>query len=120
LLALNAAWLVWVLGSIATQKNKGRRSVRALVLLLLAAVIVAELLGFHNLASFLFLGMTRTAILAIAVWVITRLFQDIFDGLDTGRRAWHRQVRGHIGLGADEPMPGLLWLRLFVAILIWG
>ena len=52
--------------------------------------------------------------------MISELLRELFDQLDRGDFAWQRRLRSVIGLSAQEPFPGLIWLRMLFWILIWG
>lgn len=119
LLALNAAWLVWLVGSIPGW-SRGGRGARTLMLLVLVAVIVSELTGYHKLASYLFIGLSLTFGLLLLAWIFGALLQELFDSLDAGRYAWQQRLRRLLGMEAEESIPGLIWLRLILAALTWG
>jgi potassium efflux system protein len=110
-------WLVSTLRGAPPPLDKPR--LRGLIVLLLLAGLVIELLGFRNLSLYLFSGLLGTALLAVGLWLLNSLLQDFFDGLDTGRYAWVRQVRDRLSLKEGEPVPGLIWLRLLTVLLIW-
>ncbi|MBI1194228.1 MAG: mechanosensitive ion channel [Gammaproteobacteria bacterium] len=98
----------------------GNPLLRLLAALVLAAALVADYIGYRNLATFIVSGLLLTALLAIGIWIVNALFQDLFDGLDDGRYAWQAKVRERLGLAKDEHVPGLIWLRLIVAVVAWA
>ena len=53
-------------------------------------------------------------------WVFGALVREVLDRLDRGGAGWEGRFHTSIGLGADEPVPGLIWVRLLLWILIWG
>jgi len=80
----------------------------------------AEWLGYHNMAEYVVVGILGTLLsfgLSLFVW---RLLDEFFDGLDEGRYRWHRGVRETLGVSAERPIPGLVWLRILVALGLWG
>lgn len=118
-LALNAAWLVWLAGSIPGRARSGR-GLRTLMLCVLVASIAGELAGYHNFASYLLVGLSLTLGLFLLAWLVGAVVQDIFDSLDTGRYLWQQRLRSALGLEAEESIPGLIWFRLMLAALTWG
>ncbi len=111
------AWLVSTLRGAPPPLDKPK--LRGLIVLLLLAGLITELLGFRNLSWYLYWGMLGTALLTAGLWLVNSLLQDSFDGLDTGRYAWERQLRDKLSLKDGEPVPGLIWLRLLTVLLIW-
>ena len=110
-------WLVSTLHGAPPPMNNPR--LRGLIVVLLLAAVVIELLGFRVLSWYLFSGLLGTALLAAGLWLLNSLLQDSFDGMDTGRYAWERQLRDKLSLKEGEPVPGLIWLRLLTVLLIW-
>jgi len=118
LVSLNTAWLVGLLGSVPEWKRAGRGQ-RLLVQLVLLATVTTELLGYHNLAWWLLSGLAKTLALVGVATLVGAFLAEILDGLDTGHYAWQQRLRGSMGLEAEEPVPGLVWLRLVVAAITW-
>lgn len=114
----NVIWVIALLGSLSGWGRSYR--VRGALALTFIAALMAELLGYRNLAVLLLGGMIGTlAIVAVALLFAWGL-DDLFDGLDKGRRAWQARLRASLGLEAGDPFPGLLWLRLGTTLLVWG
>ncbi len=112
--------LVWLVSTIrAAPPPLNNPRLRGILVLLLLAGLVIELLGFRNLSVYLFKGLLGTAMLAVGLWLLARLLQDFFDGVDAGRYAWQRRLRERLSLNEGEPVPGLIWLRLLMVLLIW-
>ncbi len=114
------AQLVWLVSTLhGAPPPLDSRKLRSIIVLLLLAGIVIELLGFRVLSWYLFRGLLGTALLAAGLWLVNSLLQDSFDGMDSGRYAWERKLRGQLSLKEGEPVPGLIWLRLLTVLLIW-
>ena len=112
--------LVWLVSTLrGAPRPLDNPNLRGVIVLLLLAGLIVELLGFRNLSLYLFKGLLGTAMLAVALWLLIRLLQDAFDAVDAGRYAWQRQLRERLSLQEGEPVPGLIWLRLLTALLIW-
>ena len=114
---VNLLWLLLAMRNAPAPFNS--RKLRGLVMLVLLASLCAELLGFRNLSVYILRGLVGTTLLASILWVVNMLMQELFDGLDEGRYQWERNLRKTLSLVQDEPVPGLIWLRLLTAVTIW-
>jgi len=118
--AVATGQLVWLVSTVrGAPPPLNSPKLRGLIVLLLLTGFIIELLGFRNLSLYLFKGLLGTALLGVGLWLLNSLLQDSFDGVDTGRYAWERQLRDRLSLGEGEPVPGLIWLRLLTVLLIW-
>jgi small-conductance mechanosensitive channel len=118
LLAVNLGWLLWLLGRIK-RLGIGRR-LRLVLLLVLLVAVGGEWLGYRNLSSYLMRGMLGTLAVGGVFWLLSALAKELFDELDSGHSAWQQRLRRTLALGPEEPIPGLLWLRVLVWIVSWG
>lgn len=112
--------LLWLI--VAMQKAPApfdSRKLRGLLMLVLLVSIGAELTGYRNLSIYLLGGLVGTILLGSMLWVANVLLLELFDGLDEGRFAWGRNLRYALHLGPEEPVPGLIWLRLLMTLIIW-
>jgi len=117
-LILNLVDIVWIVRR-ASWSVLGRLPRLALMLALLG-VLLAEYLGYRNLAGYL-LGGIMGSLFAIALAVLASvLLTDLYNGIDEGRLGWQRRLRARLGLKEHELVPGLTWLRLFSLVMIWG
>ena len=118
-LIINGAWLTWMVGQIPALKQNGRK-LRLVLLVLLAVILAADWLGYRNLSTFLSLGLIGTLVALLVFWMVQSALGALFDGLEVGQYPWQRRFRWRLGLRADEPMPGLIWLRFLTSLLAWG
>ena len=95
------------------------RKLQGLLMLVLMIGLGAEYTGYRNLSVYLLGGLVGTTILGSVIWMVNVLLLELFDGLDEGRFAWERRLRSKLGLAPDDPMPGLIWLRLLMTVIIW-
>jgi len=118
LLIINLINILWIVRNFswAILSHKPR----ILLSLVLFAALIAELSGYRNLSSFVLGGLLGTATSLAITILIYRLFKDLCDGLDTGRLDWQARFRDTIGLKHDYLIPGLIWIRLIVFIMLWG
>ncbi len=118
LLILNLIWAVWLLRFY--QGVSKIDVLRILIVTGLVACLIADWLGYVNLANYILLGVTGS-ILAWAVTIfVLRLWKDFLDSLDEGRHSWQQLLRRRIGVKDDEYLPGSLWFRFTFALIIWS
>ena len=117
-LILNLVIIVWIIRRLSWALFG--RSARLLLMAALLAVLVAEYLGYRNLAEYLLLGLTGTLFGLGMALVLSGLFTDLCDGLDEGRLGWQRRLRARIGVKPESLFPGLPWVRLLVSLVVWG
>ncbi len=116
-LVLNVIWIVWLLGRLPYLAEHVLRRVAVTTVLL--AALAAEWAGYRNLSVLMLRGLLGTLAAFGALLLGRRLSQDLFEGLEQGRHAWQRRVRALLGLKDAEPVPGLGWLRVLFAIVLW-
>jgi len=92
---------------------------RVIIISVLLTSAVAEIIGYRNLSLYLVQGLLGSALLTIALWLVSALLTDTFDGLDQGRYDWQLYIRKKLRLNKKQPVPGLLWLRLITILAIW-
>jgi potassium efflux system protein len=118
--ALSSAQLAWLVSTLrGAPPPLDKPKLRVLIVLLLLAGLITELLGFRNFSWYLYWGLLGTGLLTGGLWLLNSLLQDFFDGIDSGRYAWERLLRSQLSLKEGEPVPGLIWLRVLMVLLIW-
>jgi len=115
---VNLVWMLQVI--IASPKLPKLRYLSVLVIIAVIASLVAEWMGYRNLA---FSGR-RIILLSFIVFVvfigIAKAFRDLFNAIDDGTYPWCRRVHKTLGVESGEKVPGLIWIRLLATIIIWG
>ena len=115
---LNLVWTLQVI--ISSPKLPKLRYLSMLVILAVLASLVAEWMGYRNLA---FSGR-RIIVLSFVAFMlfigIAKIFRDLFNAVDDGSYSWCRRLHETLGVGAGEKVPGLIWIRLSTTILVWG
>lgn len=117
-LIVDLAWIIWLAGALLTWHDT--RLPRLALVVAMAVALVAEWLGYLNLAEYITGGIAGSLLAFGLAWFVWRLFDDLYDGLDEGRRRWHRRIREALGVSAERYMPGLTWLRVLTAVVVWG
>ncbi len=115
---LNLSWAIWLIGSLP--RLRGTRFIRLILLAVLLLSLVAELMGYRNLSLF----MVRATLGTLLVFGLTLLFNlmfiELLDSLDQGRGSWQHRLRARLDLKPGQRVPGLIWLRLTLSIMLWA
>ena len=116
-LILNLIWAFALLMRLTTQKLT--RWLTTLVHLSLFVALVAEWMGYRNLALGLAQGVLGSLLALGTILLLLKLFHELYNNLDYGRHPWNRRLRKAMGLKAGDTMPGLFWLRLITVVTFW-
>ena len=116
-LILNLIWAFALLMRLSTQKLT--RWLTALVHLSLSVALVAEWMGYRNLALGLAQGVLGSLLALGTTLILIQLFRELYNNLDYGRNPWNRRFRKAMGLRPEDTMPGLFWLRLITIVTLW-
>jgi len=116
-LILNLIWAFALIMRLST--NTLMRWLTGLVHLSLFVSLVAEWMGFRNLAQSLAVGVLGSLLALGITLLVSRLTHEFYNNLDYGRHPWNRRLRQAMGLKPGETMPGLFWLRLITVITLW-
>ncbi len=114
---LNLVWALWLLGQIPGLAKT--LWLRVVLLSVLLTALAAELLGYRNLSVWVLRDVIGTTIALGMIVLVARLFHELFDGLKTGRHAWHRRLRQTFGLKPGDRVPGLVWMRVLATLSFW-
>ena len=116
-LILNLIWAFALFMRLSTQT--AMRWLTGLVHLSLFVALVAEWMGYRNLAQSLAMGVLGSLLALGATLLLNRLFSELYNNLDYGRHSWNRRLRKAMGLKPGDSMPGLFWLRLITVVSLW-
>ncbi|MCG6938503.1 MAG: mechanosensitive ion channel [Gammaproteobacteria bacterium] len=115
---VNFVWTLQVI--IKSPKLPRLRYISILVIVAISASLVAEWMGYRNLAF----SSRRIIMLSFLVFVIfigiSKIFSDLFNAIDNGTYSWCRRLHKALGVENGARVPGLIWLRLLTTIVIWG
>ncbi len=114
---VNLVWLIFYLNR--APGLLGSSLLRSLVSITLLIALGAEFSGFRNLAAYLFKGTIGSIILGVFLWLLYALLHDTLDSLDEGRHRWEKKLRDKLRLKKNQPIPGILWIRMLSVVLIW-
>ena len=115
---INLVWTIYVL--IDSQRFPKLSWVSRLVNLILLLTLISEWLGYINLSFAVRAGVIVTFILLILFFGATKIFQLIFNSLDQGSNKLSVRIRKKIGVEGGSFIPGLIWIRLTISVVLWG
>ncbi len=118
LLLASVAWSAYLLGK--APGLPGTLWLRVFMVFVVLAVAIAETLGFRNLSIYLMFGVVGTVAGFVIFNLIAKSFTFLFDGLDEGHYQWQKDFRKRMEIKANKTVPGLIWIRLIVSLLIWS
>ncbi|VAW79784.1 Potassium efflux system KefA protein / Small-conductance mechanosensitive channel [hydrothermal vent metagenome] len=117
-LILNLIWALWLVMRLPHLASV--RGINWLVNLVLVGALAAEWAGYRNLSVTALRILLGTSIVIGVTLFIGHLFRDFYDSLDEGSRRRTRSVRRTLGVRTGEHFPGLIWIRITTALLLWG
>jgi small-conductance mechanosensitive channel len=113
--------LVWTLKVIISSPRLPKlRYIAILVILAVIASLVAEWMGYRNIAFASRQIIILTFVTLMLFIGVSKLFRDLFNAIDEGMYGWCRSIHKTLGVEKGEKVPGLIWIRLFTTILVWG
>ena len=115
---INLVWTIYVL--IDSQRFPKLSWVSRLVNLILLLTLISEWLGYINLSFAVRAGVIVTFILLILFFGATKIFQLIFNSLEQGSNKLSVRIRKKIGVEGGSFIPGLIWIRLTISVVLWG
>ena len=109
----------------------GVRGIGGLLAMVLLGALVAEVIGYRNIAYWVLRALIGSGLILFFTWLLVHLLKELFDSLRLGRMWWQQGLRKMLGYGVDESMPWLDWVFLpaagsiwvggaYVVMLVWG
>lgn len=112
--------LIWALRSIRPLLHeKEIRGVHTLLFVVMLGTLIAEVLGYRNLAYWVLRALFGTGAVFGLFWLLARLVKEFFDGLLSGQIWWQKTLRGLFGYSTGERIPWLSWIRAISNIALW-
>jgi small-conductance mechanosensitive channel len=115
---INVVWTLQVI--IKSPRLPKLRYIAMLVIVAIIVSLIAEWMGYRNLA---FSGRRIIMLTFIALMGfigISKVFRDLFNAVDDGTYSWCRRLHNALGVEKNTKVPGLIWIRLLTTIIIWG
>lgn len=115
---INVVWTLRVVTSL--NRFPKLRLVTWFFIVVILASLITEWLGYRNLALNTRWMMLFTYTGFVVFLGISELFKDLFNAIDEGSYHWTRRLHQSLGLDKGDRVPGLIWIRILMAIIIWG
>ncbi len=115
---LNLLWIAWILGQVP--RFETMRWLRVVIALVFLGSLAAEWSGYRNLSLFMLRAVLGTLMVLGLTLLLRLLLRELCDTLDAGRYAWQRWLHRRMGLGPEQNIPGIGWVRFIVFVLLWG
>lgn len=117
-MTINLIWISWLIGRF---EHSGRHLIyRLTISALFIITLAAELLGYRNFSAYVFLILIGTLTAFGFYKLISDVLRRQLDSLEHDQSPWQHRIRNLLGLKHDQRVPGLVWLRVFVTLLLWG
>lgn len=110
--------LIYFLPRVVTM-SRTAHLVRLLAMLMLGLGMILELLGYLNMSTFIWGGVLASGISIFIFFFLSNLSSDFYDSIDQGTFQWEQRFRSALSIKAEEPVPGLLWIRLMTIGVLW-
>ena len=117
LLMINLIWAFWLLSRIPLFVRI--RWFPVLVNVWLVLILLAEWSGYRNLSVYTVRAVFGSVVILGTTLILSALLRELINGLEQGQNNWHRVVRRFIGVKTNENVPGILWVRLSISIVLW-
>lgn len=115
---INMVWMLQVI--LKSPKLPKLRYISMIVIVVMILSLVAEWMGYRNIA-FSSRRVIMLTFIALMIFIgISKLFRDLFNAVDEGSYGWCRKIHGVLGLEKNERVPGLIWIRLLTTVVVWG
>ncbi|MFK7886448.1 MAG: mechanosensitive ion channel domain-containing protein [Gammaproteobacteria bacterium] len=118
---VTGATIIWLVrGARLLPAMRGRLLlIRGALILAAMATVIAELLGYRNLANHLLKGALGSIAAGFILWVLLWLVRATVDGIINGKTDVSYRVRNWLGMRPNENSPELSWLRLILSVALW-
>ncbi|GMR18290.1 MAG: hypothetical protein BMS9Abin33_0696 [Gammaproteobacteria bacterium] len=118
LFAINLIWALWLFSDFRGVLRK--RWFRFGLSAVLVLSVIADLIGYYNLAFWLLRSVFGTLLALGTILLIGRLLSGILEGLEYGKTPWERRLRQLLGMTTEGHIPGFFWVRLLVILSLWA
>ncbi len=89
------------------------------VYIALLVALIIEGMGYRNLSLALLKDVLGSLLAFGSLLLLSRLFHELYDSLETGKDNWSNNFRKALGIKGRENIPGLAWLRVITSLALW-
>jgi len=118
LIVLNFIWLFVVL--FKSPKLARYRWLFITLIIVFALSLMAEWAGYRVIGLAGRQKIFQIFITFTIFLTVSKIFQDLFNAMDDGTYEWCKRLHEKLGVEDKKTLPGLVWLRLLMTIIIWG
>ena len=118
LLAASLAWLILLARRVAGLRRR-YRLVRFAAVVTLVVSASAGLIGFHNFANYLLLGVLKSLLAAFFLWLLLWLTSSVIEIIARGGTPRTYRLRAALGLSPTRAESGLGMYNLAVDLVLW-
>lgn len=97
-----------------------RLFISALLSALLVGIVTIELIGYHELAAHVLVGILLTILLFIVTWFVNMVVSYAIQSLREGGQPWHQRLNYYLGMRQNEQLTELIWIHAVSYIIIWS
>ncbi|WP_291511771.1 mechanosensitive ion channel domain-containing protein [Acidithiobacillus sp.] len=117
LVAIALLWLLWR----ARRFTFFRRHVLSQLLLVssILATVALDLLGYVNLADFLFFGISVTVVSLLLALILTWVVEDLSENEESDTGVIGDFLRRRLGFSPTEIIPWVTWIKALLFVAIW-
>jgi len=117
LVAVALLWLLWR----ARRFTFFRRHLLSQLLLVLSILttVALDLLGYVNLANFLFFGIGVTVVSLLLALILTWIVEDLFEVENGDSGIVGDFLRRHLGFSPSDIVPWVTWIKVLLFVAIW-
>lgn len=121
-ISINLISIVWAVNQLPKMLYKYRRlrSVASIIMVLtFISILLAEILGFHNLAFHMLSGILLSMVLFVATWFVHKVLVGMFDSLEDETHSWQQKLHYYLGLKKNETFSEIIWIRILSYLFVW-
>jgi small-conductance mechanosensitive channel len=123
LLAINLVSISWLINRIPalfTEHQGLQFFINFVLTCSLAAILIAEWLGYQVLVTFVLQGIVLTLISVFVAWVLNKIVAAIMQNILKSGEGWQKTFRQYFGIKQHKVFFEFIFLNMIFYALIWG
>jgi small-conductance mechanosensitive channel len=114
---LNLAMVIYLVGRFSNLRST--MLFRMVIILLLFTALFAELYGYRNISMYILRTVLGSLIAYDIYKLLSILTTELIDSMEKGQGRWQKKLHTGLGLKPEQAVPGLIWIRLIISLLLW-
>jgi len=115
---LNLIMVIWLVGRF--NKVRSNQIFRIFIVLFLFGALIAEFYGYRNISMYILRTILGSLIALDIFKLLGILTAELIDSLEHGKGHWQQKLRASMALKPEQAMPGTLWIRIIINLLLWA